>query len=53
MDDNTRDFLVTLLRTLKDMQGTIVKVSALASTVGWKDEIIEVVKQLIASIPPP
>lgn len=53
MDKNTRDFLIALLYTIKEMQGTIVKVSTLAATSNWKDEIIEAVNRLIASIPPP
>lgn len=53
MDNNTRHFLITLLHTLKEMQGTIVKVSALASAVGWKEEIIELVNQIVANLPPP
>lgn len=53
MDDNTRDVIIALLNTIKDMKGDIVKLGALGMAAHWKDDVLRYVSEIVATLPPP
>lgn len=53
MDDNTRDVVIAILNTIKAMRDMIVKLAIVGGAAHWKDDILLLVSEIIATLRSP